>query len=178
MIFSLRTLALATFLSFSASAATISYKMDRNVGTYNIRGTLTTDGTTGILAAGNFTAWDLRIFQGNTQVGHLANTLAPLILVSGLALSATPEHLVFNFSALTTNYFLLQETSGFQYWCVETNGCTTGSAPRETYGVGAAIAAVQPQTGSVILASTNVPEPSMFAVMGGALAFLYLRRRK
>lgn len=80
---------------------------------------MTTDGTTGILSAGNFTAWDLRIFDGNTQLGHLTNTVGPLIMVSGSALSATPEHLVFDFSTLAASYFLLQETVSFKYWVAQ-----------------------------------------------------------
>jgi hypothetical protein len=173
MTFSWRTVALAILLS-TASPAAIVYQMDRVVGTQNIRGTLTTDGTTGILSAGHFTAWDLRIFDGNTQVGHITNTVGPLILVSGSALSATPEHLVFDFSRLAANYFLLQETVSFKYWCVETSGCA-GTSPQETLSATGVL--TEARTGSVVLAS-SVPEPATAALAAGALILAALGGRR
>src|SRR5262245_13073487 len=68
-------------LSLTAEAGPITYSINRSIGTFgSVVGTLTTDGTIGVVKAANILEWDLFLnADANTAtVAHLYNTSAAL----------------------------------------------------------------------------------------------------
>jgi len=91
---------------FGASqAAATTYTVDATAGSATMTGTITTDGTLGVLTAGNLTDWNLVIDFG---AGFIAPLTGPLsgnnsgVVLTGL-LSATSTQLLFDFGSTDPN---------------------------------------------------------------------------
>jgi hypothetical protein len=166
--------------------------------TDSVVGSITTDGTIGVLHASNILGWNLDLIDvTNPQYNYDLVTNNSLIAVDeGSVLSASATGLFFNFSA--TGAFGFQadnpgQYSGFHYWCLSENwyGCLNGNsiAPDNVYagevGDDLVVAGTgsQGQVGNSPLnqggTSTNVPEPITLSLFGAGLAgAVAMRRRK
>ena len=114
----------------AASAMADTYSINRTPGAVgSVVGSITTNGTYGILSNSNISNWDLVL----TDAGGSFHLFGPLsgnnsaILISGSGLSATASELDFDFA--TAGFMLIQNPSigsGMDYWCVEgpTGNCT------------------------------------------------------
>jgi hypothetical protein len=163
--------------------------------TDSVIGTITTDGTLGILHAGNIVSWSLDLLDvTNPSFSYDLTTSNSLISVdTGSVLSADATGLFFNFSG--TGSFAFQANSpgafsGYHYWCLSENwfGCLDGNsiAPDNVYAGAAgddlvvAAAGTQGQVGNAPLDQgpvPAVPEPSIYALLALGLGLVASRKR-
>ena len=165
-------IACATPLAAS-HAASVTYKIDRTIGTGSVVGTIETDGTTGVLTAGNITGWALNLVSGADS--YLLTKANSGVDVSGLDLSATASDLLFNYSGLDYGHLLFQQTfySGSHYYCDQATGtdvCSQGAtvSPQAYYDPSFQNVAM---SGEVVIATavSAVPLPSALPMLGSSL---------
>jgi hypothetical protein len=162
-----------------ANAATIVYTVDQSIGSVGaVTGTITTDGATGVLGAGDIVAWDLTVMGDGASV-VLQDTNSG-VFVQGDDLSATAGALTFNFSGEGDSFLLFEESfgNGQHYWC---NAANAGTCFQGASAIPVAFndptAQVEARSGDQIIATAGgVPEPAAwglmiagFAVLGAAL---------
>ena len=180
----LSTLAISAFLATSASAAPIVYDVNRTVGVGSVSGTITTDGTFGVLSTGNITGWSLTINAGDADGSFLLQGgINSSLEVAGTAMTADADSIDFNFSgdgfALFQNPYI---GSSQNFWCVEgPNANCTGlgngeTVTRNNFGV-PHITLTDSQAIATVRGGT-VPEPASLALVGAALAGLAMARRR
>src|ERR1700676_4928535 len=93
--------------------------------TDTVNGTITADGTIGVIGSGNVVSWNLDLIDGLNSANDFDLTAGNSSLVedTGSALTATATGLLFNFSG--SGEFLIQANSpgafsGFRYFCLST----------------------------------------------------------
>jgi hypothetical protein len=164
--------------------------------TDTILGTITTDGTLGVLSAGNILAWDLELIDrlDASKNFRLVPSNSEVVHVFGNALSATATGLSFDFGQ-TGAEFLIQGdlrgnslhpiSSGYNYFCFSASGgwCLEGETivPDVYNGDGVRVRGDSQTVGTQPLdhGSGSVPEPTTLGLVSIALLGLgrYTRRR-
>lgn len=180
----------------TAMAAPVVYDFDTTIVSANptgnplqsntVRGTITTDGTLGVLAAGNILSWHLDLIDNLDGSNNYTLTTAnsALVVFTGTALSATATDLLFDFSS--TGEVGIQANnpgafSGWRYFCFSTGvfACLRGETitPGYVFDDGAVLTGAAAPVGVVPLAPPSnpgpgtVPEPATLALLAlGALA--------
>ena len=172
----------AMVVCVGALASPITYNVDQTVGTGSVTGTITTDGTSGILTAANISDWNLVITSSLTSnvKGPLSGNNSQLGFL-GTDLSATSTALTWNFLGSDSGYLLFVTPSiGSQgpFVCYSTASVTCGGINKaialaseynfadETNAV-YSHAAVIATTGASPPSST--PEPSTLLLAGCGL---------
>ncbi len=187
-----------------AHASDITYTINTTITSANptgnpsqsntVVGTLTTDGTIGVLASSNIISWDLDLID-NLNSGNdfeLSATDSALVEDTGSALSATATGLSFNFAG--SGEFLIQGTangafSGFNYFCFSTgSACLAGEtiSPQFIFDDGTVLTGMAAPVGMQPLDQTPpapptgvVPEPSTYGlVLTGLLGLSGSLKRK
>ena len=163
--------------------------------TDSVVGTITTDGTIGVLHAANVVAWDLHLLDvthpANSYELTTSNSLIPID--TGSVLSATASGLFFNFDGVGAFGFQASSPgafSGYHYWCLSEGwfGCLDGNsiAPGNVYAgdslddLVVAATGTQGQVGNSPLdpsPPTAVPEPPMPVLFGLGLCAIAAARR-
>jgi hypothetical protein len=149
------------------------FSVDRVIGSGSVVGTVTTDGTLGVLSAGDLTDWDLMLSAGGsgfTLLGPLSGSNSQ-IDVTGSDLTATATELLFDFSGV--GFALFQNPSigsGTNWWCVEgpSSGCTpygNSSSGTETVTVASTELTNYDSIQVIGSAAGAVPEGSTWAMM-------------
>lgn len=153
-----------------ASVSTITYFVNREIDQGFVSGTITTDGTIGVITSANIVDWELELVAPNLVDGPVdsidfATQIQTNIL--GVATTATETELRFDISGASgIGHFLLQGSSPDNYYCIETADafCTGGGVGehmgRATSGFNAQTG--QP-TGNFVFGTTNV-EPITYCV--------------
>lgn len=179
-----------------AKAGTIVYAIDTTIvsaiptgnplQSNTVRGSLTTDGTIGVLAFANILDWNLDLIDNLDATKNYTLTIANSSIpsFSGSSLSATATGLFFDFSS--PGEFLIQADdpgpfSGYRYFCFSTGlfACAAGItiSPEDVFNDGTVLTVL---TGMTPLAPppATVPEPGSLTVLGLALAVTIFRRRR
>jgi hypothetical protein len=183
----LNLLALLSMVApLAANAMSITYDVDRMVGDGSVVGTITTDGTLGVLTSGNITDWVITLSAPNLRGGSpdvIDFATQTQTNLGGTATTATATQLLFDFTLSGTNFFLLVGGSG-NFWCLETANCT-GDGFGEHMGRNSLefIFSAQSETftpGNLVFAeAAAVPVPAAVWLFGSALGLLtWMRRQK
>ena len=183
-------LALSVFIApIVLRASDITYDVNQVVGSGSVTGTITTDGTLGLVGTGDIVDWDLTINDGLASSEFvLTSANSQEEVASSSDLSATASQLFFNFSGGDGGIFLIESTTlgdAGPFVCWET-GNSCGS-----FGMGVSLSAdwgERDTVGTTIEgdqvianAETATPEPGTILLLGSGLLMMvvvYLRRRK
>lgn len=179
-------LALVLFATVSGYAGTITYNVNRTVGTGTVTGFIKTDGTLGVLGVSNIVDWSLGLYAP-TSSPTTYDLFGPLsgnnssVYVQGSDTTASTTQLLFNFSGTDNGYLLFQYGvgihDGFHYYCDATfyGICVNGETDAPQYytsGQGTT------PSGNVVI-GTAVPELGSLALLGsGILAAAGAVRRR
>ena len=125
----------AASLALAASAATaapVTYNVNRTIGAGSLVGTITTDGTFGQLSTADFTGWNLNLSDGTNTFSLVSGSSAVFVL--GADVTADVNHIYFNFSGSDLGVFAFQQTlfSGAHYYCDATASATFYCATGES----------------------------------------------
>jgi hypothetical protein len=164
-------------------AAPITYNVDQTIGGGSVVGTITTDGNTGLLATGDFIAWNLEL-NGVGASYNLTNSTS-VVYDASTDVTATPTDLYFNFSGGDNGFLVFQVSlySGSNYYCdaVTTQGydCFAGASVVPQYYSDPS-SQFQSLTGNQIIGSVT-PLPSSWTMLIAGfigLGFFASRRTK
>ena len=143
--------------------------------TDTVEGTITTDGTIGVIGSGNIVSWNLDLIDGLNSANDfdLTTTNSSLVEDIGSALTATATALSFDFSG--SGEFLIQANSpgpysGYRYFCfsTHTSACQAGEtiSPQDVFVDGVvATGAAAPIGPQLLDPPSSVPEPSTYGLM-------------
>jgi hypothetical protein len=158
----------------------ITYDIFDQVGTFTVTGTVTTDGTVGLVTKNNFLDWDLALNQNGTAINTLIKGDGSFILTNSI-LDASPTSLTFDHS-LNSTFFLIISQNLQSFWCVQGVASVCGGPPSVSAIDTSLGGGIAPRSGVVqygTLAVPAVPEPSTWALMLLGFAGLgYLGYRK
>jgi hypothetical protein len=171
-------------------SATTGYPTGNPAQSDSVVGSVTTDGTIGVLGPSDIVSWDLNLVDGLDASSDCELTPGDSSLVedTGSALSATSSGLSFDYSG--AGEFLIQADSpgaytGWHYFCFSTGGaCLAGEtiSPGFIYTDGVTLTGDSAPVGNQPIGSTpGVPETPTWAMMIigliGLGAGLRLRRK-
>jgi hypothetical protein len=192
-----RSLAVVTLSMLFVSqsfAGLITYNVNRDVGSSSVIGTITTDGTIGVLDDNNITSFSLTLMDlaytvlitestGGTHFVSSGNALPGATV--GSPLTATATQLLFDFSSTGFVHFQLAPVdTGTPFWCLA--GASSTSHCVNTTGAESIKVSKTPtvfytssNTGREVVVGNVVPEPSIIALFSlGLLGLGFARRRR
>jgi hypothetical protein len=187
-----------------ALAAPIAYSINYTITSANptgnplqsdtVNGSITTDGTIGVIATPNILSYTLDLIDNLNAANNFSLTPAnsSIVLNTGSALSGSATTLSFDFSG--TGEFLIQANSpgpfsGSHYFCFSTGvfACLAGVtiAPQNVFVDGVVATGFSAPIGVQPLGPpvnptpvSSVPEPATIALLGLGLAGLGMVRRR
>jgi len=165
--------------------ASITYDVNLAVGAGGVVGTITTDGTIGVIGTANILGWNLtgtgnggvtfNWFNGNSvvEVGNNTDVFNPNAGTPDL--TATANHIYFNFDATDGGYLGFQTPPPYGGQQYVSFGAQNQSDTYAGFGVVPVnyldpSSIYEPATGNQIIASVPVPEPT--TMISGALLLL------
>jgi hypothetical protein len=184
-------------LGSSIARADITYAIDTTITSAyptgnplqsdTVDGSITTDGTIGVLAQADILSWNLDLIDNLNSANNLdlTNANSSIVTFSGSALTATAAELSFDYSGY--GEFGIQENgfafSGYHYFCFSTGvfACAAGEtiAPGDVFTDGVVATGAAAPVGVQPL--SPVPEPSSvisFATMLAGVAFWARKRTR
>jgi len=168
--------------AISGHASPITYQVNRTIGAGRVTGFIQTDGTMGVLSAGNFVDWSLTLNSGTatfTLTGPLSGGNSS-IFVRGTDVAAFDSLLLFNFSGIDYGVLIFEKGlfSGLHYYCDATQPYEC--APGETVVPDSISEGYQntQRRGVVVIGTVAdpIPEPATLTLMCSALAASLLKK--
>lgn len=178
-------LAISLCLSQAATASPRTYVVNESVGAGSVTGTITTDGTTGVLFDTNVLSWDLSLSDGTSSIVLTPSNSIDTSLSSGW-ISATPNALTFDFAgAGYASFGQTGPTGSSVCWSVSSIVCNVSgqTAPGVYIEIGGTdpnyqFAAPSSFALSGTVLTVAVPEPASGLLLTPVLAALGLIRRR
>jgi len=85
-------------LAANANGVSITYDVSRIIGSGSVMGTITTDGTIGVLVSVNIDAWDINVNDGVDNFSFSSTDAGAGFAISGSSFTSTAVGLYFDFS--------------------------------------------------------------------------------
>ncbi|WP_299726665.1 PEP-CTERM sorting domain-containing protein [uncultured Tateyamaria sp.] len=193
----LTAFALAAFAFVANPAAAITYDIDLNIGNGSVTGFFETNGTLGVLAAGDFVAWELtltapNLWRGTPDVIGTTTASAGISFLetfgSGTAtgVTASATQLIFDFAGNTAALFSGGDHGN--YFCLQ--GENTGACSRVPNQIAIGFDAItgnaeeETRTGSFVFAEVApsipaVPLPASLPLLLAGLGLMgWMNHRK
>lgn len=179
-------LVVVLFASVCGSASSITYTVNRTVGTGSVTGFIVTDGTLGVLSQSNIVNWSLSLYvptssPTNYSLNGPSSGNDSSVYLQGIDTTASATTLWFDFSGLDFGYLLFQYGvgihDGYHYYCDATFSgiCLQGETDAPQYYTSGQTTT---PSGNVVI-GTAVPEPGSLALLGsGILAAAGAVRRR
>jgi hypothetical protein len=183
----------AALCATSAHAATTVYGFDTTITsatptgnplqTDSVVGSVTTDGTLGVLGPANILDWNLELIDhlDPTQNFTLTKADSYLVSASGTALTASATGLSFDYGGYGEFLIQVSPYSGAQYFCLSTGvyACAAGEtiSPGDVFQDGVELVGSNAPVGVQPL--SPVPEPAALSLfLAGLTGLAFMRRRQ
>jgi hypothetical protein len=153
-------------------ASPLTYNFNQTFGPGSVHGTLTTDGTIGVLGAANIVSWNLVLNDGTATVILLPATTSVVVVV-GTDLVASATGLMFNYSAGDGGDFYFGGIPRGELCYTSFSNCWGPPGVGVWNLDGNAISVFTFEEGNQIIATaTETPEPASLVLLGSGLVGL------
>jgi hypothetical protein len=171
-----------------SKANPIIYNVNLTIGSGSVTGTITTDGTLGVLAKADITDWNLTLSDG-THTQTLLDNSQSVENIRGTGVSATAGGLFFNLSSTDnpSDFIFSYPSVAFVCWNGANGNCANGLNSASFLFVDPSHENVVPGTGSIeigVASTAAVPGPLVgtglpgLILAGGGLLGWWRRKRK
>lgn len=155
---------IAALAMAAAPVSATTYFLNRTIAGGTAVGTITTDGTIGVLGAANITGFEITVTT--TGPSNVVKSGKARFTGAGRALIADATDLSFDFGMAGTAFALFY-LNNRNFYCLQTNGCfdTAGSAEAVASNLTRTRTARSGRMRFASVAAATVPEPAGWAMM-------------